>query len=153
VMVGFFAFCLLMVFFCLRCTTTVGTSPTAGAGVSVVGAGVLGAGVLGAGVLGTGVLGCGVLVVDVFAGCSAVPEAPAAWVDDVGVVTGVVEASPGAGELAGASAASAPPARGPPRPARPPPATADSIARHAQPRERVIGYLHPSWSLCNSSHS
>ena len=62
------------------------------------------------------------------------PEPPAA-----GVVAGVVEVSLGVGEAAGASAASAPPARGPPRPARPPPATADSIARHAQPRERVIG--------------
>jgi hypothetical protein len=95
--------------------------------------------------LGAGVLGCGVLVVEVFAGCcSAAPDAPAAGVGvaGAGVVTEAVVPSLGDGdELADASAASAPPARGPPRPAAvsPLPASADSIARHAQPRARIIG--------------
>ena len=99
----------------------------------------VGAGVLR--VLGCAVLGAGVVVVDVFAGAPAVSPAPVAGVDGAGVVTGVVVPSPGDEELTGASAASAPPARGPPRPATvsPLPASADSIARHAQPRARVIG--------------
>jgi hypothetical protein len=83
----------------------------------------------------------GVVVVDVFAGAPAVSVAPAAGVDVAGVVvTGAVVPSPGDDEL-GVSAASAPPARGPPRPATvsPLPASADNIARHAQPRARVIG--------------
>jgi len=100
---------------------------------------------------GWDVLGCGVLVVEVFAGAAAVSDVPvAAGVAGVGVVIGAVEPSLGDDELADASAASAPPARGPLRPAAvsPPPASADSIARHARLRVGVIGYLHQSWSLC-----
>jgi len=87
------------------------------------------------------VVGCGVLVVEVFAGAAAVPDVPAAGVGVAGVVTVAVEPSLGDGELTGVSAASAPLARGPPRPAAvsPLPASADSIVRHAHPRARVIG--------------
>jgi hypothetical protein len=94
----------------------------------------------GGGVLGGTALGCGVLVVEVFAGSSAVPDVPVAGagVAGVGVVTGAVVPSLG---VTGASAASAPPVRGPPRPTTvsPPPASADSIVRRARLRALVIG--------------
>jgi hypothetical protein len=81
-----------------------------------------------------------VLVVEVFAGSSAVPDVPVAGagVAGVGVVTGTVAPSLG---VTGASAASAPPVRGPPRPTTvsPPPASADSIVRRARLRALVIG--------------
>jgi hypothetical protein len=128
---------LLGVVFCRRCTTTVGASTTAGAGV----------------LAGCDALGCGGLVVEVFVGCWAVPVLTVPGVDAaevVVVVTGTLEPSPGDGEFAGVSAPSAPPASGPPKPAAvsPLPASADSIARHALLRVRVIGYLRQSWSLC-----
>jgi hypothetical protein len=89
---------------------------------------------------GWDVLGGGVLVVEVFAGSPAVPDEPVAGagVAGVGVVTGAVAPSLG---VTGASAASAPPVRGPPRPTTvsPPPASADSIVRRARLRALVIG--------------
>jgi hypothetical protein len=100
------------------------------------------------------VLGCGVpagtVLVEVPGGCCVVAEAPGTA--GVGVVTVALGPSPGDGELTGVSAPSAPPARGPPRPAAvsPLPASADSIARHAHPRARVIGFLCPSWSFMRS---
>ena len=108
----------------------------------VAGCVVAGCVVVGCVELGCGVLGAGVVVVDVFAGApvvsvrpSPVSTAPGWW------STGAVVPSPGEEEFTGASAASAPPARGPPKPATvsPLPASTDSIARHAQPRARVIG--------------
>jgi hypothetical protein len=129
---------LLGVVFCRRCTTTIGASTTGGAAAGVV----AGCEVVGCVVVGCAVLGAGVVVVDVFDGAPAASVAPAAGVDGAGVVvTGAVVPSPGDDELTGVSAASAPPARGPPRPATlsPLPASADSIARHAQPRARIIG--------------
>ena len=142
-----FAF-LLGVAFCRRCTTTVGTSAAVGAGAGVVaGCDVVAGCVVDVGCveLGCVVLGAGVVVVDVLAGAPVVSVEPAAGVDGaaVVVVTGAVVPSPGEEEFTGASAASAPPARGPPRPATvsPLPASADSIARHAQPRARVVFIL------------
>jgi len=63
-----------------------------------------------------------------------VVEVPASGVVDV---TGGSAPSPGVVEPVGASAPRAPPASGPPRPAivSPPPASADSVARHLTRRE------------------
>jgi hypothetical protein len=115
-----------------RWSTTLGASAAGAVTGAVLGWGTVAVLVGVVAVLG-GVLAAGVVDV-VVEGCGVV--APASGAPAPGVVTCVVEPSVETGGIAGVLAPIAPLARGPPKPAAvsPPPATAESIARHARRR-------------------